>query len=158
MSFRCSFPENHPLFQGFLDPERGAISDKLAGHDLVLVLGAPAFTYHVDRGRGEAPLPPLFIVSDDEQILARAFEGTGIRATPKLGVRALLNAVDASGRPAPAPLKRPAKPSGRSSPAGSSTRRSRTCCRTTRSSSRRRPATAASCTTTCRSPRPTPVS
>ncbi|MFJ9778774.1 benzoylformate decarboxylase [Amycolatopsis sp. NPDC101161] len=112
MSSRCSFPENHALFQGFLEPERGAVSDKLAGHDLVLVLGAPAFTYHVDRGRGEAPLPPLFILSDDEQILARAFEGTAIRATPKLGVRALLNTVGESARPAPAPLKRPAKPSG----------------------------------------------
>jgi benzoylformate decarboxylase len=77
-----------------------------------VVLGAPAFTYHVDRGRDEARMPPLFIVSDDEQILARAFEGTGIRATPKLGVRALLNVVDRSTRPAPAPLRRPAKPSG----------------------------------------------
>jgi benzoylformate decarboxylase len=112
MSFRCSFPEDHPLFQGFLDPERGAVSDKLAAYDLVVVLGAPAFTYHVERGRGEAPLPPLFIVSDDEQILARASEGTGIRATPKLGVRALLNAVDRTTRPAPAPITRPGKPSG----------------------------------------------
>jgi benzoylformate decarboxylase len=112
MSFRCSFPENHPLFQGFLDPERGAISDKLAAHDLVVVFGAPAFTYHVERGRGEAPLPPLFIVSDDEQILARAFEGTGIRATPKLGIRAVLDAVAETGRPAPTPRQRPEKPSG----------------------------------------------
>ncbi|MEV4057230.1 benzoylformate decarboxylase [Amycolatopsis sp. NPDC049688] len=112
MAYRCSFPEDHPLFQGFLDPERGAVADALARHDLVLVLGAPAFTYHVDRGRGETPLPPLFIVSDDEQVLARAFEGTGIRATPKLGVRALLNVVERSSRPAPAPRKRPAKPSG----------------------------------------------
>ncbi|WIY05395.1 benzoylformate decarboxylase [Amycolatopsis mongoliensis] len=112
MSFRCSFPEDHPLFQGFLDPERGAVSDRLAQHDLVVVLGAPAFTYHVDRGRGEAPLPPLFIVSDDEQILARASEGIGIRTTPKLAVRALLNAVGRSGRPAPSPRERPAKPSG----------------------------------------------
>ncbi|WP_284749632.1 benzoylformate decarboxylase [Amycolatopsis sp. RTGN1] len=112
MSFRCSFPEDHPLFQGFLDPERGAVSDRLAQHDLVVVLGAPAFTYHVDRGRDDAQMPPLFILSDDEQILARAFEGTGIRATPKLGVRALLNVVDQSSRPAPAPLQRPAKPSG----------------------------------------------
>ncbi|MEV6877080.1 benzoylformate decarboxylase [Amycolatopsis sp. NPDC051128] len=110
MSYRCSFPENHPLFQGFLDPERGAVSDRLAAYDLVVVLGAPAFTYHVDRGREAAPMPPLFIVSDDEQVLARAFEGTGIRATPKLGVRALLNAVERSTRPAPAPLRRPAKP------------------------------------------------
>ncbi|SEF23547.1 benzoylformate decarboxylase [Amycolatopsis pretoriensis] len=112
MSFRSSFPENHPLFQGFLDPERGVVADKLAAHDLVLVLGAPAFTYHVDRGRGETPLPPLFIMSDDEQLLARAFEGTGIRATSKLGVRALLDAVGETTRPAPAPLARPAKPAG----------------------------------------------
>jgi benzoylformate decarboxylase len=112
MSYRCSFPENHPLFQGFLEPERGAVADALAAHDLVLVLGAPAFTYHVERGRGDAVLPPLFILSDDEQILARAFEGTGIRATPKLGVRALLNVVERSTRPAPAPRPRPAKPSG----------------------------------------------
>ncbi|MFJ7217790.1 benzoylformate decarboxylase [Amycolatopsis sp. NPDC098790] len=112
MSFRCSFPENHPLFQGFLDPERGVIADRLAAHDLVLVLGAPAFTYHVDRGRGETPLPPLFILSDDEQILARAFEGTGIRATPKLGIRALLDAVGETTHPAPAPFARPAKPAG----------------------------------------------
>jgi benzoylformate decarboxylase len=114
MSSRCSFPEDHPLFQGFLDPERGAISDKLAAHDLVVVLGAPAFTYHVDRGRGEAPLPPLFLISDDEQVLARAFEGTGIRATLKLGIRAVVDAVGETSRPAPAPLKRPAKPSGES--------------------------------------------
>ncbi|WP_410586282.1 benzoylformate decarboxylase [Amycolatopsis sp. lyj-23] len=112
MSSRCSFPEDHPLFQGFLEPERGAVSDRLEGHDLVVVLGAPAFTYHVDRGRGDAPLPPLFIVSDDEQVLARAFEGTGIRATPKLGIRALLNAVARSERPAPPPRTRPTKPSG----------------------------------------------
>ncbi|MFJ1766746.1 benzoylformate decarboxylase [Amycolatopsis sp. NPDC088138] len=112
MSFRCSFPENHPLFQGFLDPERGAISDKLAAHDLVVVLGAPAFTYHVERGRGEAPLPPLLIVSDDEQILARAYEGTAIRTTPKLGIRALTDAVGETSRPAPAPRQRPAKPDG----------------------------------------------
>src|SRR3954454_7773805 len=69
MSYRCSFPENHPLFQGFLEPERGAVADTLAPSALVVVRGPPAFTYHVDRGRGEAPLPPLFIVSDDERVL-----------------------------------------------------------------------------------------
>ncbi|MFG1642415.1 benzoylformate decarboxylase [Amycolatopsis sp. NPDC049252] len=112
MSSRCSFPENHALFQGFLEPERGSISDKLAPYDLVVVLGAPAFTYHVDRGRGEAPLPPLFLLSDDEQILARAAEGTGIRATLKLGIRAVLDAVAPSERLAPSPRTRPAKPGG----------------------------------------------
>ena len=48
MSSRNSFPENHPLFAGFLPPDRGRIVTHLAGHDLVLVLGAPVFTYHVE--------------------------------------------------------------------------------------------------------------
>lgn len=110
MSYRCSFPEDHPLFLGFLQPERGAISDTLGAHDLVLVLGAPAFTYHVDRGRNDAVLPPLFLISDDEQILARAYEGTGIRATLKLALRALLERVAPATRRAPDPLVRPPKP------------------------------------------------
>lgn len=46
-SARCSFPERHVLFAGFLPANRKSIADQLSGHDLVLVLGAPAFTYHV---------------------------------------------------------------------------------------------------------------
>lgn len=37
------FPENHPLYQGSLPPGAGWISQRLAGHDLLLVLGAPVF-------------------------------------------------------------------------------------------------------------------
>ena len=36
MSGRCSFPEDHPLFAGFLPAMRERIVEKLAGHDLVL--------------------------------------------------------------------------------------------------------------------------
>ena len=55
---------------------------RCAGHDLVLVLGAPVFTYHVYCGPGRrVPLPPLYLISDDEQVLARAEAGTGIRST-----------------------------------------------------------------------------
>ncbi|MGH8678798.1 MAG: thiamine pyrophosphate-binding protein, partial [Burkholderiales bacterium] len=45
MSGRCSFPEDHRLFGGFLPPLRQPLADRLTGHDLVLVLGAPVFTY-----------------------------------------------------------------------------------------------------------------
>jgi len=72
MSSRCSFPEDHPLFRGFLQPERRLTANALAGYDLVVVLGAPAFTYHVYRGEPDVALPPLFLVNDDEQVLARA--------------------------------------------------------------------------------------
>ncbi|PXY31005.1 benzoylformate decarboxylase [Prauserella muralis] len=110
MSGRCSFPEDHPLFLGFLTPERIALADTLAAHDLVVVIGAPAFTYHVYRGEPERELPPTFVVSDDEQVLARAPHGTGVRATPALAVRQLADAVGDTTRAAPAPLARPARP------------------------------------------------
>jgi benzoylformate decarboxylase len=110
MSPRCSFPEDHPLFRGFIQPERRATATALADHDLVIVLGAPAFTYHVYRGESDIPLPPLFIVSDDEQVLARAVQGTGIRATAKVAIRALTEQVSESGRATPVPLSRPSQP------------------------------------------------
>ncbi|OZM70530.1 benzoylformate decarboxylase [Amycolatopsis antarctica] len=110
MSARCSFPEDHPLFLGFLQPERGATATVLAGHDLVVVLGAPAFTYHVYRGESEVALPPMYLISDDEQVLARASEGIGIRATAGLAVRALTAAVPATDRPAPLVRVRPSRP------------------------------------------------
>lgn len=110
LSSRCSFPEDHPLFRGFLQPERAATANALAAHDLVVVLGAPAFTYHVYRGESDVPLPPLYVISDDEQILARAAEGTGIRATTTLAIRALSALVAESARDVPAPLSRPEQP------------------------------------------------
>ena len=51
-SARCrraaAFPERHPLFAGFLPPMREQIVKRLAGHDLILALGAPVFTYHIE--------------------------------------------------------------------------------------------------------------
>ncbi len=55
-SARCSFPENHPQFLGFLPANGSVIGQQLEGHDLVLVVGAPAFTYHVETTG--AVLPP----------------------------------------------------------------------------------------------------
>jgi benzoylformate decarboxylase len=110
MAGRCSFPEDHPLFLGFLAPERIGIAETLARHDLAVVLGAPAFTYHVYRGEPATALPPLFLVSDDEQVLARAPHGTGIRATAGLATRRLLAEVGAPGRQAPQPWARPPRP------------------------------------------------
>jgi benzoylformate decarboxylase len=110
VSARCSFPENHRLFRGFLQPERGATAAALAEHDVVLVLGAPAFTYHVYRGEFDLALPPLFLVSDDEQVLARAAVGTGIRATAGLAIRALTERVRRSDRRPPPALTRPPRP------------------------------------------------
>ncbi|UXB09958.1 benzoylformate decarboxylase (plasmid) [Aeromonas dhakensis] len=43
---RCPFPTRHPCFRGVLPPEIAGISTCLAGHDLILVVGAPVFRYH----------------------------------------------------------------------------------------------------------------
>src|SRR6202012_1078529 len=42
---RASFPEDHPLFRGPLGMSVKTISDRLAGHDLVVVIGAGGFRY-----------------------------------------------------------------------------------------------------------------
>lgn len=101
MSGRCSFPEDHPLFAGFLDPERRALSGALSGYDLVVVLGAPAFTYHVLRDGPVPPMPPTFVVSDDPDVLARAPQARGVHASAGPALDALTAALDAAA-PAPA--------------------------------------------------------
>lgn len=50
-SGRNCFPEDHRLFAGFLPSAREEVVAALHGHDVVLVIGAPAFLYHVE-GRG----------------------------------------------------------------------------------------------------------
>lgn len=114
LSPRCSFPEDHPLFLGFLQPERAATARTLAGHDLVVVLGAPVFTYHVFRPGPVPPLPPLYVLSEDEQVLATAEWGTAVRATLRLAVPHLVDLVSVVSRADPPPMVRPPRPLPRS--------------------------------------------
>lgn len=43
---RCPFPNRHPCFRGVLPAAIAGISSQLAGHDLIIVVGAPVFRYH----------------------------------------------------------------------------------------------------------------
>ena len=91
MSARCGFPERHRLFQGFLPAMREAIVDKLAPHDLILVLGAPAFSYHVEGSGPHIPVHArLFQVVDDPQVAAWTPCGDSVVASIGLAVDALL--------------------------------------------------------------------
>lgn len=45
-SERASFPETHPLYVGGLPFAKGLLSNKLKGHDVALVIGAPVFRYY----------------------------------------------------------------------------------------------------------------
>jgi benzoylformate decarboxylase len=93
MSARCSFPEDHRLFMGFLPAVREQIVQRLAAHDLVFVIGAPAFTYHVE---GEGPHLPtgaeLCQVTEDAAAAARTPLGTSLVASVRLALHDLLAA------------------------------------------------------------------
>ncbi len=90
MNARCSFPENHPQFQGFLPAFREQIVAALGGADLVLVLGAPAFTYHAE---GAGPHVPegaeLIQLTNDPNIASWLPEGRAIITDLKAGISAL---------------------------------------------------------------------
>ena len=102
MSGRNSFPEDHELFAGFLASDREKIVASLAGHDFILVLGAPAFTYHVE---GFGPFVPegatLVQLVDDPHIAAWTPVGMSIVTGIKLGISALLAAAAPPERPHP---------------------------------------------------------
>ena len=107
LSARNSFPETHPLFAGFLPADRARIVACLAGCDLVVALGAPVFTYHVE---GHGPHVPdgatLVQLTDDPSAADRAPVGFAIVTDLQLGIAALLEH-PAPRRPAPPARPRP---------------------------------------------------
>jgi benzoylformate decarboxylase len=105
-SARCSFPERHPQFAGFLHASPAQLSEALRGHDLVVVVGAPAFTFHVE---GHASVfdggTSIFQITDDGNAAAYTPAGTSIIATMKPALSALLAALPDTKRAAPAGRK-----------------------------------------------------
>ncbi|MGO4329139.1 benzoylformate decarboxylase [Cupriavidus sp. 2TAF22] len=91
MSARCSFPEDHALFAGFLPPYRERIVECLHDHDVICVVGAPVFSYHAAGVGPHIPVgSKLYQLTDDPDHAAGCAEGTSIRCTLRLGVRDLL--------------------------------------------------------------------
>jgi benzoylformate decarboxylase len=102
LSSRCSFPEDHPLFAGFLTPDRRQLAEQLSGHDIVIVLGAPVFTYHV---HSEGPFAPgharLFQLVDDPGQAARAPVGTAVLTTLRPALAQILARLESPSRATP---------------------------------------------------------
>jgi benzoylformate decarboxylase len=88
---RAVFPEHHALFAGFLPAAPGPVSKTLSDYDLVLVLGAPVFTFHVG---GDCPLfrgtIPVWQLTADPDAAAAAAAGTSIVASLRLALPQLL--------------------------------------------------------------------
>lgn len=107
-SARCSFPERHPQFSGFLHASPAQLSDALHGHDLVVVIGAPVFTFHVE---GHAAIfdgaTAIFQITDDPDAAAITPVGASIVASMKPALTMLLDML---------PETRRAMPEGRSLP------------------------------------------
>ena len=107
MAGRCSFPEDHPLFAGFLPAMRDKIVAALAGHDFVFAIGAPAFTYHVE---GIGPHVPkgadLVQLIEDPAIAAWTPVGTSLVGNIRMGVQDLLAQTEPVKRTIPASMVR----------------------------------------------------
>ena len=102
MSGRCSFPEDHRLFGGFLPAMRERIVELLSGHDLILAVGAPAFAYHVEGSGPHIPAgATLCQLTEDPDTAAWTPVGISAVGSIRLGVLDLLARPAPKARPAP---------------------------------------------------------
>jgi benzoylformate decarboxylase len=110
-SARCPFPERHPQFSGFLPASPGQLSEALRNHDLVVVIGAPIFTFHVE---GHASIfdgaTTLYQITDDADAAAVTPVGNSIVATMRPALTMLLELLGKTRRAVPAGRKLPPPP------------------------------------------------
>jgi benzoylformate decarboxylase len=110
-SARCSFPERHPQFTGFLHASPGQLSNALRPYDLVVVIGAPVFTFHVE---GHASIfdgsTTIFQITDDPDAAAVTPAGSSIIATMKPALSMLLEMLPETKRTTPAGRTLPPAP------------------------------------------------
>jgi benzoylformate decarboxylase len=90
-SERTPFPENHPLFAGALPAAIGPLSDKLSGHDLLVVIGAPVFRYYpFVPGKYLPPGARLLHVTDDPNMSSKAPVGESLVSDSRLFLQSVL--------------------------------------------------------------------
>lgn len=108
---RAGFPQDHPQFAGHLPPDRPGVRKALAGHDVVLAVGAPVLRQtdfmpgpFVEAGTRVA------IVSDDPAEAHRSPVELALLAAPAGVCAALAELVPALDSEPPPPLHRPEPP------------------------------------------------
>jgi benzoylformate decarboxylase len=96
LASRCGFPEDHPQFAGALPRIRTGVVEKLRAHDLVVVLGAPVFNYHIHaEGPFIEPGTTVFQLTDDANVASWAVTGTAILTSLQRALEGLLQRVAA---------------------------------------------------------------
>ncbi|WP_413491509.1 benzoylformate decarboxylase [Morganella psychrotolerans] len=107
-SERPPFPESHPLYAGGLPFAIKPLSDKLAGHDVAIVIGAPVFRYYPYVAGEYIPQGlRLLHVTDDPSEAGRAPVGDSLLCDAVLAVEQLTELVAARPARAAAISKQP---------------------------------------------------
>lgn len=82
-SSRHGFPQAHPLFAGHLPWSRRELRELLAGNDLVVAIGTPAFRLYVyEPGQLVEPGTRVAVVSDDPEDVLRSRCELAVLAPP----------------------------------------------------------------------------
>jgi benzoylformate decarboxylase len=100
---KASFPQTHPQFRGMAPFAIGALSKKLRGHDLIIVVGAQVFRYYpYVPGEYLPEGAELLQITNDPYDAAAAIVGDSLLADAKLALEALNDAIpEVTSRPAP---------------------------------------------------------
>ncbi len=100
---RASFPQTHPQFRGMVPIAIGPLSQKLKGHDLIIVIGAQVFRYYPFIAGEYLPEgAELLQVTNDPYDAAAAVAGDSLLSDARLALEAFIDAVPSvTSRPAP---------------------------------------------------------
>jgi len=103
---RTPFPETHPQFAGVLPAAIGPLSEKLAGHDLLIVIGAPVFRYYPYVPGEYLPKGArLLHVTDDPNVSAKAAVGDSLVSDARLFLADILPKIASRARAAGGPIR-----------------------------------------------------
>ena len=117
VSSRSSFPEAHRLFAGFLPALPDKLSEDLAPYDLIVVIGAPVFTFHtVGDCAVLASDVPIYQITDNPVSAALAPKTTTVVGTMKPSLATLIDLIEPGARTTQPASRPPAPPVSASDP------------------------------------------
>jgi benzoylformate decarboxylase len=108
---RTPFPESHRLHAGFLPAGIKPLGQKFAGHDLVIVVGAPVFRYYPFVAGPYLPQgATLLQITDDPNMSSKAPVGDSLLSDSRLFLEAILPLLTERKPATTAPLRGAPKP------------------------------------------------
>jgi benzoylformate decarboxylase len=109
---RAGFPQDHPLYAGDLSADRARLREALSGHDVVLVVGGPAFRqYAYAEGPFVEEGTAVAVVTEDPAEAQRSRAQLAVLAPPASVCAALAGRLPQRDAEPPAPRRAPEPPS-----------------------------------------------